>query len=199
MMNDTLIRIRNAATVELVPGRTARRVIAVTAFVVATALAAQVRVPIPLTPVPLTLQTVLVLLSGALLGARLGAVSQLAYLGLGVAGVPVFAGGAFGLAYLLGPTGGYLLAFPAAAFLVGTLARPGQRRGMVDALRLVAALAAGSLVILVSGAAWLTALTGDLAGAVTLGIMPFLMGDVIKVSLAALIAWRGRRRTLGLL
>lgn len=198
-MNHSLMRIRNVATLELVPDRTARRVIAVTAFVVATALAAQVRVPIPMTPVPLTLQTMLVLLSGALLGARLGAASQLAYLALGIAGAPVFAGGAFGLAYLLGPTGGYLLAFPAAAFVVGALARPGEGRGMLDALRLVAALAAGSLVMLVSGAAWLAALTGDLAGAVVLGIMPFLMGDVIKVSLAALIAWRGRRRTLGLL
>jgi biotin transport system substrate-specific component len=198
-MNDTLMRVKNAATLELVPDRTARRVIAVTAFVVATALAAHVRVPIPMTPVPLTLQTVFVLLSGALLGARLGAVSQLAYLGLGVAGLPVFAGGALGLAYLLGPTGGYLLAFPAAAFLVGALARPGQRRGPVEAVRLLTALAAGSLLILASGAAWLTALTGDLAGAVALGIMPFLFGDVIKVSLAALIAWRGRRRTLGLL
>jgi biotin transport system substrate-specific component len=198
-MNQSLMRIRNVATLELVPDRTARRVIAVTAFVVATALAAQIRVPIPMTPVPLTLQTMLVLLSGALLGARLGAATQLAYLGMGIAGLPVFAGGAFGLAYLLGPTGGYLLAFPAAAFVVGALARPGERRGLLDGVRLVAALAAGSLLILASGAAWLTALTGDLAGAITLGVMPFLFGDVIKVSLAALIAWRGRRRTLGLL
>jgi biotin transport system substrate-specific component len=198
-MNNTLVRIRQVATLELVPDRTTRRVIAVTAFVLATALAAHVRVPVPFTPVPLTLQTVFVLLAGAMLGPRLGAASMMAYLAMGIGGLPVFAGGAFGLAYLLGPTGGYLLAFPAAAFVAGMLTRGAQRRGAVDAARLWVALLAASLVILVSGAAWLTALTGDLAGAIALGIMPFLVGDVIKVSLAALLAWRGRDRTLGLL
>lgn len=197
-MNDTLLRIRNVASLELVPDRTARRVIAVAAFVVATALAAHVRVPVPFTPVPLTLQTMVVLLAGALLGPRLGAASQLTYLAMGIGGLPVFAGG-LGLAYLLGPTGGYLLAFPVAAFVAGLLTRPGARRGMAEAALLVVGLTAASLIILVSGAAWLTTLTGDLAGAIALGILPFLVGDVIKVALAALIAWRVRRRTLGLI
>jgi len=197
-MNDTLLRIRNVATLELVPDRTARRVIAVTAFVVATALAAQIRVPVPFTPVPLTLQTMVVLLAGVLLGPRLGAASQLTYLAMGIGGLPVFAGGQLGLAYLLGPTGGFLLAFPAAAFLAGLITRPGARRGLGDAVLLVVGLAAASLLILLSGAAWLTTLTGDLAGAIALGVVPFLIGDAIKVALAALIAWRLRRRTLGL-
>lgn len=199
MTNATLVRIRQVATLELVPDRTTRRVIAVTAFVLATALAAQVRVPVPMTPVPVTLQTMFVLLAGAMLGPRLGAASMLAYLGMGVGGLPVFAGGAFGLAYLLGPTGGYLLAFPAAAFVAGVLTRGAQRRGVLDAARLWLAIMAASMVILVSGAAWLAALTGDFAGAIALGIMPFLVGEVFKGSLATLIAWRGRDRTLGLL
>jgi biotin transport system substrate-specific component len=197
-MNDTLLRIRNVATAELVPDRTARRVMAVAAFALATALAAYVRVPVPFSPVPITLQTMVVILSGVMLGPRLGAASQLAYLAMGIAGLPVFAAG-IGVAALFGHTGGYLLAFPAAAFVAGTLARPGRRRGWFDGLRLVAGLAFASLLILVSGAAWLSVLTGDLARAVALGIVPFLAGDLVKVSLAALIAWRGRDRTLGLL
>jgi biotin transport system substrate-specific component len=201
-MNDTILRLRDAAThaatVELVPDRTARRVIAVAAFALATAFAAYVRVPVPFTPVPLTLQTMFVVLAGAMLGPRLGAASMLTYLGMGIAGLPVFAGG-MGLAYLFGPTGGYLLAFPVAAFVAGVITRPAVGRGAVAAIRLVVGLAAAAMLILVSGAAWLTALTGDLAGAVALGIAPFLVGEAIKVSLAALIAWRGRDRTLGLL
>jgi biotin transport system substrate-specific component len=197
-MNDSLLRARNAAAVDLVPDRTARRVIAVVAFALATALAAHVRVPVPFTPVPVTLQTMVVILAGAMLGPRLGAASQLTYLGMGIAGLPVFATG-FGLAYLLGPTGGYLLAFPAAAFVAGLVTRPGQSRRLVDAARIVVGLAAAALLILASGAAWLAVMTGDPVGAITLGLAPFLVGDAIKVALAALIAWRGRERTLGLL
>ncbi len=197
-MNQTMLRIRNVATLELVPDRVTRQVLAVAAFAVATALAAYIRVPMPFTPVPVTLQTAVVILAGALMGPRLGAASQLAYLGMGIAGLPVFAAG-LGLPALLGPTGGYLLAFPAAAFVAGMLCRPGAGRGTTEAVRLVAGLAAASLLILVSGAAWLAVYTGDLAAAMALGIVPFLVGDGIKVSLAALIAWRGRRRTLGLL
>jgi biotin transport system substrate-specific component len=197
-MNDMLLRIRNVAVQDLVPDRTARRVMAVAAFALATALAAHVRVPVPFTPVPLTLQTMVVVLSGALLGARLGAAAQLTYLGMGVAGLPVFATGV-GAAYLFGPTGGYLLAFPAAALLAGVLTRPGTRRDLGAAVRLVVGLAAASLLILVSGAAWLTVLAGDPAGAIALGILPFLLGDAIKVALAALIAWRGRERSFRLL
>jgi biotin transport system substrate-specific component len=198
-MNDTILRIRQVATLEVIPDRTTRRVVAVAAFVVVTALAAQIRVPVPFTPVPLTLQTALVLMAGALLGPRLGAAAMLTYLTMGVAGLPVFAGGQFGLAYLLGPTGGYLLAFPAAALVAGYLARPGATRGVVSAVRVWLGLAAASAVILLSGAAWLAALTGDPAGALVLGVFPFLFGEVIKVTLAALIVWRGRDRTLGLL
>lgn len=197
-MNETILRVREVAVLEVVPNRTARRIIAVAAFAIATALGAQVFVPLPFTPVPMTLQTLFVVLAGALLGPTLGAASQVAYLAMGVAGLPVFFGGSFGLAHLLGPTGGYLLAFPVTAYVAGLLARPG-RKGLLEGARLFAGLFLASLVILVGGTAWLAALTGDLAGAAALGLVPFLIGDVVKVGLATLIAWRGRDRTLGLL
>lgn len=197
-MHDAMLRLRRAATFELVPDRNARRVIAVSAFAAATALGAQVAVPVPFTPVPVTLQTLFVVLAGAMLGPRLGAASMMTYLAMGAAGLPVFAAGAFGLPYLVGPTGGYLLAFPATAFAAGWVA---QRvpRGAAEGPLLFAGLFLASLVTLGGGAAWLGALTGDLRGAVALGLVPFLAGDVVKVGLATLIAWRGRNRTLGLL
>lgn len=198
-MNDTIVRAKQVATLEVVGDRNGRRVIAVTAFAIATALGAQVFVPLPFTPVPMTLQTLFVVLAGALLGPRLGAASQLAYLAMGVAGLPVFYGGSFGLAHLLGPTGGYLLAFPVTAWVAGVVARPSGRRGLTELGRLFVGLLAASLVILAGGTAWLAALTGDADGALTLGLVPFLVGDLVKVGLAALIAWRGRDRTLGLL
>ena len=196
-MHDAKLRLHRAATLELVPDRNARRVIAVLAFVIVTALGAKVAVPAPFTPVPVTLQTLFVLLSGALLGPVLGAASQVAYLGLGAAGVPVFASG-FGLPYLLGPTGGYLLAFPATAFLAGVVARRAPR-GALAVPALYAGLFLASLVTLGGGTAWLAVLTGDTSGAVALGFVPFIAGDLLKVGLAALIAWRVRDRTLGLL
>ncbi|MDQ3557294.1 MAG: biotin transporter BioY, partial [Gemmatimonadota bacterium] len=102
------------------PSRTARRVVAVALAAAATTVAAKLAVPLPGTPVPFTLQPLVVLLAGALLGARLGAASQTLYLLAGAAGLPIFAAGG-GVAYLFGPTGGYLLAYPAAAFLVGAM------------------------------------------------------------------------------
>jgi biotin transport system substrate-specific component len=196
-MHDAKLRLHRAATLELVPDRNVRRVIGVLAFVIATALGARIAVPAPFTPVPVTLQTLFVLLSGALLGPALGAASQIAYLGLGAVGVPVFAGG-FGLAYLLGPTGGYLLAFPATAFLAGVVARRAPS-GALAVPVLFVGLFLASLVTLGGGTAWLAVLTGDTGGAVALGFVPFLVGDLLKVGLAALLAWRVRDRTLGLL
>ncbi len=194
-MQNTLTRIRKTAAIELVPDRNVRRVLAVGAFALATALGAHVAVP--LTPVPVTLQTLFVILAGALLGPSLGAASQLAYLGMGMAGLPVFAGG-FGLAYLAGPTGGYLLAFPATAFVAGIVARRAPRSA-AGAVLLFVGLFLASLVTLGGGTGWLAAMTGDLERAVAIGLVPFLLGDVLKVGLATLIAWRGRERTLGLL
>jgi biotin transport system substrate-specific component len=195
-MHDTILRLRSAATLEVVPDRNARRVLAVAAFALATAFGAHVAVP--LTPVPVTLQTLFVVLAGALLGPKLGAASQIAYLGMGIAGLPVFVGG-FGLAYLAGPTGGYLLAFPATAFLAGVVAQRVTGRGIAAGALLFIGLFLASLVTLGGGTAWLAVMTGNPGGAMMIGFVPFLVGDVLKVGLATLVAWRTRDRTLGLL
>lgn len=146
----------------------------------ATALAAHVRIPLPFTPVPVTLQTMVVLLCGATLGAAGGALSQALYLALGAAGVATFAGGT-----LTGITGGYLLGFVVAAALVGAVAR---RTDNVFAVGV--AMLAGSLLILGLGSAWLAHVNGLTAGqALTAGLVPFLAGDLLKTA-AALGAWR---------
>ncbi|HEX7120033.1 MAG TPA: biotin transporter BioY [Longimicrobiales bacterium] len=202
-MTELLLQIRRFAGAEVVTSRAARRGVMVLVFALLTALGAYVAVPLPGTQVPVTLQAMAVILAGALLGPGLGAASQVAYLTAGVLGAPVFSGGAAGVAWLFGPTGGYLLAFPAAAAVVGALAGPaGVRRGAVRLAalaRLGAALALGSAVILVGGTAQLAILTGDLEAAVALGVVPFLVGDGVKILAALAIAARVRGRTLGLL
>jgi biotin transport system substrate-specific component len=159
-----------------------RSVTLVIGFSLLTALAAQVVIPLPFTPVPLTGQTFAVLLTGALLGSRLGALALVAYLVEGAAGLPFFRGGAGGAQHLLGPTAGYLFAFPAAAFVTGYLAERGWDRRFLTA---AAAMALGSLVILAGGWAWLAVLTGNAAQAFRLGVGWFLVGDLVKVALAA--------------
>lgn len=185
-----------AAAAEAVTGRWSRRIAAVVAFAVLTGIGAVVEVRIPGTPVPITLQTMIVSLAGALLGPWLGAASQALYLAVGAMGAPVFAGGGFGVVHLLGPTGGYLLAFPLAAAVTGWLAGP-PARGALPAARLAIAIALGTFVIFGGGAAQLALLTGDPAGAMRLGVLPFLPGDVLKVLGALLVALRYRARTLG--
>ena len=159
-----------------------RSALLVAGFSLLTALAAQVVVPLPWTPVPLTGQTFAVLLTGALLGPRLGALAMLAYLAEGAAGLPFFRAGAGGVAHLSGATAGYLFAFPAAAYVTGHLAERGWDRRFVTA---AAAMALGSLLILAGGWAWLTFLTGDAARAFRLGVGWFLVGDLVKIALAA--------------
>jgi biotin transport system substrate-specific component len=137
--------------------------------------------------VPVTLQTLGVMLAGLVLGARLGALAVLVYLAIGAVGVPVFAGGAAGLAPFAGPTGGYLIAFPLGAFVTGLIAFRGGR--FRPALAFVAAVVGGILVVYAIGVpvlAWRTDL--DLWSAIRLGGVIFLPGDLIKAGLAALIA-----------
>jgi biotin transport system substrate-specific component len=159
-----------------------RSALLVAGFSLLTALAAQVVVPLPWTPVPLTGQTFAVLLTGALLGPRLGALAMLAYLAEGSAGLPFFRGGAGGVGHLSGATAGYLFAFPAAAYVTGYLAERGWDRRFLTA---AAAMALGSLVILACGWGWLALMLGNAAEAFRLGVAPFLPGDVVKVALAA--------------
>lgn len=162
-------------------------------FALLTALAAQVS--IPLVPVPITMQTFFVLLGGLMLGSRLGASAQTLYVALGVLGVPVFAGGALGFAYLLGPTGGYLVGFVAAAWLVGQLARSLDPKSPRAAWQVMAVLAAGTVAIYVPGVYWLARMTGmGFQSALVAGVLPFLPGDALKAVLAASVWLRIARR-----
>lgn len=149
---------------------------------VVTALAAQVAIPIPGSPVPITGQTFAVLLSGAVLGARRALVAQLLYLAEGAIGLPVFAGARAGLEVLIGPTGGYLLAFPLGAAITGFLAERGWDRRFFTMLL---AMLLGSVAIFAGGLAWLSGFV-PASRLLPTGLLPFIPGDLIKSSLAAL-------------
>lgn len=153
-------------------------------FSLLTALLAQVEIRVPFMPVPWTGQTFAVLLCGAVLGSRRGFASQMLYLAAGASGLPVFAGGGFSLAHLFGPTGGYLLSYPVAAALVGWSVERGASRNV---WRLAPSLFLASLLILVSGTAWLRVSLGlSFQQAARLGLIPFLAGDIVKIALVGL-------------
>jgi biotin transport system substrate-specific component len=171
-MTDLALGVRRAAL--------GTRVLAVVLGAALVALAAQVAVPLPGTPVPMTLQPLAVLLVGGLLGARLGAASLVLYLAMGATGLPVFTPTVplVGIARLMGPTGGYLLAYPLAAYAVGAIAEvPTWRRAAVAVL-------AGLALIHLGGLAQLAILTGDLSAAARFGTVPFLLGDLMKLAVA---------------
>jgi biotin transport system substrate-specific component len=189
-MTNLRLQLRRVATAEAIGDVRLRRLLAVIAFAVMTAFAAFAAVRIPGVPVPITLQTLFVSLAGLLLGPRLGAVAMMTYVMAGAAGLPVYAGGALGVAYLFGPTGGYLLAFPLAAYVTGVLVDRTNTRGWLGALRMTVAVFAGTLVVFAGGFAQLAALTGDPAMALRVGVLPFLFGDIVKVVLAVVIARR---------
>lgn len=159
--------------------------------VLAIALFAQVVVPLPFTPVPLTGQTLAVLVVGGAYGTLRGGLTTLAYVGLGVLGAPVFAGGAHGPTVVLSSTGGYLLGMVLAAVLVGRTAERGWDRRLAASL---GAMLLGTLAIYAAGAAWL-AVVLEVAPlrALELGVVPFVIGDVVKAACAAVVlpvAWR---------
>lgn len=146
------------------------------------ALSAQIRISLmPFSPVPITGQTLGVLLVGSLLGPRLGLAALLLYLLEGAIGLPFFAGGSAGYTHLFGATGGYLISFPIAAALTGWLAARGWDRRF---LTTVASMALATLVIYLIGATWLAFFIGPV-NAIVKGVLPFLLGDAIKIALAA--------------
>jgi biotin transport system substrate-specific component len=147
------------------------------------ALGAQVAVQLPFSPVPITGQTLAVLLVGMLLGSRRGSLSLLAYLAEGLAGLPVFAGGTVGLARLLGPTGGYLVGFIVAAYVTGRLAERGWDRRVGTT---ILAMLLGNAAIYALGLPWLAAFVGG-ERALPLGLYPFIPGDLLKLALAAIL------------
>lgn len=199
-MSQATVRAGRASAVDLLTSLPARRVLAVAVFATLTALAARTAVPLP-GGVPVSLQTLVVISAGLLLGPALAAAAMASYLGAGLAGLPVFTAGA-GAAYLFGLTGGYLLAFPVAAAAAGMVAARFATPARGRPARLTAYAAAAlvaTMAVYAGGWSQLTALTGDGATAFRLGILPFLLGDALKVVLAVAIADRLRHRTLGLL
>jgi biotin transport system substrate-specific component len=160
-----------------------RQVGLVIGFSLLTALAAQVVIPIG--PIPITGQTFAVLLTGALLGSRLGALAMIAYVVEGAGGLPFFSGGHGGLLHLMGPTGGYLIAFPAAAYVTGAFAEHGWDRRFLTA---AAAMAIGSMIIMLSGWAWFSVVMHT-SPMLTLyaTVIKFIPGDIIKITLAAAV------------
>ena len=185
---------RDLATHAPAPARTAigRRIIEIGIGALVVAVAAQAAVPVPFTPVPMTLQPLAVLVVGGLLGAAGGLAALTTYLALGLLGLPVFAGGSSGAVHLIGPTGGYLLAFPLAAAVTGALA---GRSASV--LRTLLACALGMLVIHAGGVAQLALLGGNPAAAFRMGFVPFFTGDLLKVGLAAALILGLRSRVRG--
>lgn len=161
-------------------------------FALLMALGAFVRIPLPWTPVPVTLQTFFVLLSGATLGGLGGGAAQFLYLSIGLAGLPVFAGAAGGMYVLKGVTAGYLVAFPFAAVLVGMIVK---EKGTSIA-RLLAAMIIGNLLILTMGSLHLALFfVHDLTHAFQLGFLPFLGGDAAKlIAAASCTCWLRRLR-----
>lgn len=167
-------------------GRLLRRGFGVALGTAIVAVSAQAVVPVPFSPVPMTLQPLAVLAVGGLLGAAGGAAALALYLALGLFGLPVFAGGGAGLVHVLGPTGGYLLAFPAAAAAAGALAARAAD-GRVPLLRALAGCTLGLVLIHAGGVAQLAALGLEPGSAFRVGFVPFFTGDLLKVGLAAAV------------
>ena len=174
---------------------TLSRATAVVFVTLLTIVAAQVSIPLPFTPVPFTLQPMIVLLGAAALGSRLGVSAQITYLALGIAGMPVFAASPVlpqGIARLVGPTGGYLMSYPLAALVTGYLAERGLDRRYFTS---VLAMAAGLAIVFSCGVLWLAfgVPHAGLSAAVASGLVPFLPADIFKVLLAAAVlpaAWK---------
>lgn len=176
---------------DLLPRTRARTAALVVGFALLTAAAAQITIPLPWTPVPITGTTFAVLLSGAALGWRAGGLSQILYNGAALAGLPFYQDGQSGWTYATGATGGYLVGFVVAAAVVGVLAERGQDRSVVTS---IPAMLAGTAVIYLFGVAWLAHVLGaDAATALDKGMLPFVIGDLLKLVVAGTLlptAWR---------
>ena len=168
--------------------RAAGQAAAVVLVTALTAIAAQVSLPLPFTPVPFTFQPMVVLVGAMVLGSRLGAASQALYLALGIAGLPIFAASPLlphGAARLIGPTAGYLLSYPLAAFVTGWLAERGFDRRYLTS---IAAMSLGLAIVYAGGVAWLTIASQparSIGAALAAGVVPFVLPDIFKLIVAA--------------
>jgi len=175
---------------EIVVNKIASCIIGVITFVVLTSLGAFVRIPLPFTPVPITLQTLFVLLSGLFLGS-LGVISQIIYVLLGIAGFPIFSGGGSGLFYLFGPTAGYIFGFIFATFFLGKFIKQIK----VNLFSLLVILCLADLIILSCGIFWLKIILGlPFKKLLFTGFMPFIPGDFLKILVAASLYIRLKSR-----
>jgi biotin transport system substrate-specific component len=180
-MNTTYAQPDTLIGAALAPLDRTRSISLVFAFSLLVALSAQIVIPVG--PVPITAQTFAVLLTGALLGSRMGAAAIIIYLAEGAIGLPFFSAGRGGLGHLLGPTGGYLVAFPAAAFVTGAFAEHGWDKRFLTA---AAAMAIGSIIIMLSGWTWFSLVTNTPLGvSFQTTVLTFIPGDIIKILLAA--------------
>lgn len=165
-------------------------------FAALTGVGGLIAIPLPFTPVPITLQIFFTFLAGAILGKYLGALSQAIYLLLGVVGLPVFAKGSSGIGALLGPSGGYLVGFIPAAFLVGYML---ERADEPPSLLIFLAMLVGLLAIYLPGVGWLMWVARlNLVKALLLGVVPFVPGDAVKIVVGALIVKRATRLRRGI-
>lgn len=165
-----------------------KRMVFAALFASLTAVGAYMKIPLPLTPVPVTMQVFFVLLAGCMLGSRWGTISMIVYLLLGIVGFPVFAGGASGLGVLFGPTGGYLIGFIFAAFVTGKLSETLSQR---SALKNVLCMIIGLFIIYVFGALRLMSVAHlTFQQTIVAGVLPFIIGDLVTLLLAAFIATR---------
>jgi len=188
-MNEKAMTIPAVVTQRLVRGRVAADMLLVVAASALIALAAQVAIPLPFTPVPLTLQPLAVIFIGVTLGSTRGAAAAMLYLLEGLSGLPVFALGTGGPAVLLGPTAGYLYSYPFAAWLAGFVSERGW--GSTIARAITGMLLALSVIYL-GGWSWLAALT-DARTAFTAGVAPFVVADIVKVALGAALLPKAQR------
>jgi len=177
---DSIIALRaNTAS-----NKTIDAIIGVTCVIIATTLGAYIRIPVPGTPVPITLQTFFVVLSGAVLGSRLGLFSQAGYIFLGAMGLPVFQGYAFGYSHILGPTGGYLIGFMAASFITGKILEKESR----NLFKITASFAIGNVILYTMGILWLMLIYRiSFINAILIGVLPFFTVELAKIFLAAVL------------
>ncbi len=168
---------------ELITDRRAISLTGVITFTILTWLGAYACVPLGYTPVPITMQTLFVFLSGAVLGKKLGSLSQVLYIVLGGLGMPLFASGSFGILHLFGPTGGYIAGFVAANYIIGNILSRNDKL-----IYIIAAFAAAGFVILLFGGSWLAFGLGfGIKKALYLGVLPFIPGCIVKIAIAAII------------
>lgn len=191
-MTTTTAPLAGRATLaDFLPQSRVRTVALVVGFALLTAAAAQITIALPWTPVPLTGTTFAVLLAGATLGWRAGGASQLLYVVLGAVGLPFYQGGESGWTYASGATGGYLVGFVIAAALVGYLAERGQDRSLATS---ISAMLAGTAVVYLFGVIWLGhVIQADAVTALEKGMLPFVIGDGLKLLAAGALlplAWR---------